>query len=632
MFRYCAVVWDDTDPDQATRALEMATLVHTNRSSMRSILRTQGLWVLGENTEADGNRLHRLTLDRGVILGSLFSHATPGNSLAVQQELDDETSSSIIQSEGRLLIEKYWGRYVALLRNPQTRGCFAIHSPLGALPCYLASHRKVQLIFSHIEDCIAAGIPNLSINWRYVAAYLVNPYLYPYDTGIEQVTRIQQGECLSFDKGMPIKRSRYWDPIQRASHLIESEPRAAKLAAQTALMCIEAWAADHPKIVLKLSGGLDSSIVMACLREASSKPFVTCVNYYDKSTYGDERKFFRLAVGAMDQSRCEVIEYENDATLVDLGELANIELTPTPQFYNVSLCVRANDLRFARPRDAAIFEGSFGDQLFQTDARHLAIDYSWRHPLGQRLPGLMLAAAGANGETYWQSMRRTLKYGCLRRAIEKPPEVPSSFLRQEAFKDWESQIHAYQKPFWWVPHRLPPGKFNHLEQLCSPLDAFSPFERPGDPARRMPLLSQPLVDLFIQIPTEILVSGGVGRNLAKRAFAPWLPAELLARRTKSLPSDFFFAVYQRNRDYFHQVILEGELAKERFLDRAVIESFLTSRIDPIDLRCSLLLEFVFNLEHWLNRWKERRRTSAPAPDLGPTPEAYAPDSQAHSFA
>ena len=59
---------------------------------------------------------------------------------------------------------------------------------------------------------------------------------------------------------------------------------------ETTVGCEHAWASCYDGIVHNLSGGLDSSIVLSCLKSAPSRPRVTCLNYFTTGPNEDERR------------------------------------------------------------------------------------------------------------------------------------------------------------------------------------------------------------------------------------------------------------------------------------------------------------------------------------------------------
>src|SRR3546814_16146244 len=73
------------------------------------------------------------------------------------------------------------------------------------------------------------------------------------------------------------------------------------------------------------------------------------------------------------------------------------------------------------------------------------------------------------------------------------------------------------------------------------------YPRAVSPPHIAPLLSQPIVELCLSIPTWMWISGGLNRAVARKAFEGRLPAIITRRTHKGGPGGFDLAIYRRNR-------------------------------------------------------------------------------------
>ncbi len=152
--------------------------------------------------------------------------------------------------------------------------------------------------------------------------------------------------------------------------------------------------------------------------------------------------------------------------------------------------------------------------------------------------------------------------------------------------------------------RAPPGKVWHIESLGPPLPYYDPLGRPEDPEAVHPLLSQPLIELCLRIPTYTLVGGGWDRALARRAFARDLPREILRRRAKGASTATAQRVFESNLPFLREMLLDGLLVRERLLDRAELEGALVPCQSSPEGRFVPVLFQQLATEAWLRRWVE----------------------------
>ena len=73
----------------------------------------------------------------GVVLGTLFRRQPISNDSTGSKPviLSEGESAGIIQSQGRDLISRYWGRYVAILTDATATVTRIIRDPSGHFPC-----------------------------------------------------------------------------------------------------------------------------------------------------------------------------------------------------------------------------------------------------------------------------------------------------------------------------------------------------------------------------------------------------------------------------------------------------------------------------------------------------------------
>ena len=122
----------------------------------------------------------------------------------------------------------------------------------------------------------------------------------------------------------------YWDSLRIAnSNVIDDPEEAARELRDRVMDCVRAWASCYSGITLSVSGGLDSSIVYASLRDTPAKDKLTCFHCYPVGTDMDERRFARLVAGS---GGSPLIERPRDPN-VNLQPLLEIEASHEPIFY-----------------------------------------------------------------------------------------------------------------------------------------------------------------------------------------------------------------------------------------------------------------------------------------------------------
>lgn len=584
MYRYLALIWEARDFGRETAAAGLVRRLSTSSRGWTRLgsaggvaqggvgqggvgqrgLAQGGLAMFHTGARPGASGAHLLPDDAGALFGTLFAGGAPHDAGPADRP------SAVIESGGESLLRSHWGRYVALVRQPSGR-TFVLRDPTGGLPCWLLKHEGVWVLVSDIEDALALGL-RLSVNWPYVAALMADFALQARETGIEEVTEVQPGERVELQE-RSLARVLAWKPldIARADPLEAPEAAAAALR-YTARRCVQAWGACHARILHRLSGGLDSAIVLAALADGPTPPQVTCLNYFGTGPEEDERVFARRAAA---RTGHPLIEKASEPEGVRLEPVLRVARTPRPYFYLYSIEHGRYEADLAASLGAtALFSGAGGDGLFYRDRAGLAAaDYWCRHGLGPALLRVALDAAIVERVSLWSVLAAALRH---------------RFLSTQG--RWGARTSA------------PPGKVWHVRSFASPLPYYDPLGRPDDPESVHPLISQPLIEVCVRIPTYTLVSGGWDRAIARRAFAADLPSEIIRRRAKGGSTATVRRIFESNRPFLREVLLDGVLVRERLLDRRGLEQALAPGRSLVDTSFVQIVLQHLAAEAWLRRW------------------------------
>lgn len=602
MFRYVAFVWDGADRAACDRVRVLVAKLSACPLEWQPVLTCPGLEVLCADARPGGSEPHLLHAGSGVVLGTLFASGGDGCSARAPLALAEHESADILASAGRTLVERYWGRYVAFLRDARSGGAWVLRDPSGGLPCQALRVRgaDVDVYFSHMDEGALLGDRALSINWRYVAAAACQSRLQTHATGLNEVSQVLGGECIEL-RGGRIKRSFYWHPLRvAASEVIDDAGDAVRRLRHATRDCVHAWASSHRSIVHLLSGGLDSSIILACLKDAPTQPRITCLNFHSPGSNTDERTLARLAAQGVD---CGFVERRRDSS-VALKTLLGIQKSCIPADYFFYLEGGRSEAELAAERQAtAVFSGYGGDQLFyQARARFAAGDYLGRHGFGRELFGVALNAARVDRVSVWNVLRAAVSHGLLGRRWSPRADAGRHrmLIRDDVLHDI-NRDPGFLHPLFRAPGRAPSGKIWHAWQLSFPMDFYNPLGSPADPETVAPLLSQPLVEVALRIPTWLLTLGGWDRSMARRAFQGDVPRQIVTRRAKGGQEEHAKAILTRNIDFARELLLDGQLVRERILDRARLAAALSGRPTRRG-GGNVEIYGYLSLEAWLRQW------------------------------
>ena len=609
MFRFIALICESDNSATIAAAKHLGAQLHASSRWQRAIDQERvRVFFAGGMPGADEARV--LPNSSGVILGTLFIHATAGGSASPRVVLSESNCRQILGTRGQHLIQHYWGRYVAVMCDPATDEIRILRDPSGHMPCYLTRSCGVRIYFSHLEDCMRTGVAHFSINWDYLLTRVVLLGLQCRETALREVEEVQCGQCDLVTRDSSASTF-YWNPCAIAREACIDDPVEAEQSLKaTATACVGSWAAAHPSILHRLSGGLDSSIVLCCLRDSQSASRITCVTYYpedeDVRCDSDECGYAREMARA---AGCDLVE-------VPRIPCSQLDCALDPGYFPVPMIIRGRNVaenaierRLAHERSAtARFGGEGGDQIFfQAPVRASVGDRVWHR--GVTVPAFRAAWDVAEAEqlSIWAVLRRALAEGCGRAAWNPTQELTrtAEFVSADAVRAVQASgtlLSRFSHPWFQAGFGVPHGKLWQIMWLSTCPRLHAPLDHEQDAQRVEPLTSQPLLDLCLRIPTYILASGGQSRGLARRAFSGQLPENVRARQLKGSIESFIRRTIVGNIRFVRDTLLDGVLVREKLLDRGKLETALCGRPERIAAAPGAIFDYLA-VEAWTRRWK-----------------------------
>jgi len=601
-----ALIWDPADPDAAAAASDIDRCVRRGAPEAARHAVSAGC-VLHDLTSGTTGR-HVLSIPAGEVSGAVFGRLfrracarIPVPPLAI---LDQEAGRRIASSRGASLMTDYWGAYLAFLACSD--GTVVLTEPTSSIPCFYCQTRGVTLVFSHLEVCPLPDWIRFDPDLDFIAKLLAYDKIQTGQSGLRGVRELAGGRRLHISGGQ-VREEALWDPRQVARNALEPAPEeAAACLRETTSCAVRTWGQACPRLALNLSGGLDSAIVAACLMQEPGALDMRAVHFILQG--GDPPEAAQARAVARDLG-------------IELAECLIDPADPLPPPDCHPLSARPFREFLGRRADAerrqalglagrTVFTGQGGDHLFlETRDPLIFADYLRRHGPGRRAAHELLAAARLSGESVWHVLAESLSH-----LVAGPRETAAIRSIRERQTGLNRLTHERLDasdllPVWaCVPEGLPPAKFAQVSGLAHMIQIRESLALPGTDETVHPLISQPLVELCLQLPAYLLCHGGRGRGLVRQAFAGRLPDQIRLRRSKGDASRFYTEQLKANRDLLADTLMNGALVANGLINRADVEAALRPGSYGVDTFGRMIL-VCYVIEAWLGRWT--RRNAAP---------------------
>lgn len=518
----------------------------------------------------------------GALIGTIFDRE--GQPTAVHGI--DMAITSAMRADVRRTLDHFWGAYVVAQMSLPDAAVEIARDPSGMLPCLAASWRGGTVFASDLRTLASIGIDIQTIDWSAMADELGCGDLRGSDTALAHVRELLPGRSVCLKGARSVERT-FWSPWDHVLPMkTDIADRAGGLRA-VVRGCVQAWATRFDGILLGVSGGLDSSIVASCLGDISAS--VVTYTMITRDAQGDERAY------ASETCRHVGLPLETfplELEDVDVGRSNAIHM-PRPAG---RLFAQAIDHILARLADgrerSASFSGNGGDHVFCFQQSAAPIVDRWKAEglsLGvwktirdvMALTGCSVTEALAHA--WWRSKTARLGYRWAR---------DTSFLANP-----EAGASRLNHPWLNAPAGTLPGKAAHVAGLLR-LQNYSEMKPADDgPVPVSPLLSQPIVEYCLTIPSWIWCSGGRNRAVARAAFAADLPDRIIDRRTKGGPDGFAAEIYEANLPRIREQLLGGLLREHGVIDGTAVEAALSADVMIRDFDFLRLLQLV-DAEVW----------------------------------
>lgn len=430
--------------------------------------------------------------------------------------------------------------------HDRERGClFLARDRLGVKPLHYAELSDGSVIFgSELKALLAHPLLRRVPDFSAVDDYLGLGYV-PDDACIlAGVHKLPAGHYLMLRRGQGVPASIAWWDVTFADRARGS---AASLSDELATLMrasvADRMVADVP-LGAFLSGGVDSSSVVALMAEASPQAVKTCSIGFDHPDYDETRYAAQVAERFATEHRTRIVS-SNDYGLID----RLVEAFDEP-FADASALPTYRVSELARENVTVALSGDGADEAFAGYRRYVFFRNEER--LRSVLPGGLRASVfGTLGRVYpkldWapQFLRARSTFAELGRSSEEAYAGAVGVTAREdrlriytdrAVRDLQGHRaeDRYIRTMRDAPARDPLDRAQYADlKIWLPGDILTKVDRASMAVSleaREPLLDYRLIEFGARLPQSMRIRGTTGKWLMKKAMRRYLPDDILYRR------------------------------------------------------------------------------------------------------
>ncbi len=457
---------------------------------------------------------------------------------------DTEVIVHAWESWGADCVLRFRGMFAFVLWDRNRQTLFMARDRLGVKPLHYALLDDGLLLFgSELKSLLAHGDMKRTMDPLAVEEYFALGYVAEPRTIFRQARKLSPGHRLEIRRGRPVgEPTPYWDVHFEVDPTIGFDDACVQLDERLAESVRLRLVSEVP-LGAFLSGGVDSSAVVAQMARLSDAPVNTCSIGFDDPAFNEAAFAQQVADRYRTNHLVETVR-SDDFDLVDM--LARLYDEP---YADSSAIPTYRVCQLARRHVTVALSGDGGDETFGGYRRyrmHLmeerlreALPHALRKPLfgtlGRLYPKADWAPRVLRAKTTFEGMARSSV-----EAYFHSVSILRDPMRRELFSDrFVRELGGYNAREVFDRHAAnsrtddPLSLIQYLDLKTYLVGDINTKVDRASMAHslevREPLMDHELVEWAATLPSSYKIRGGEGKALLKKAMEPHLPHEVLYR-------------------------------------------------------------------------------------------------------
>ncbi|UIJ43555.1 amidotransferase 1, exosortase A system-associated [Sphingomonas cannabina] len=442
------------------------------------------------------------------------------------------------------LLDRLVGMFAFAIHDAEAQTLVLARDRLGVKPLHYVELSDGGVAFaSELKGLLAHPLLRREVDPRAVEDFMALGYIPDHASFVAGVRKLPVGSFLRLERGRPVGApQRYWDVDFSKRAKGSARDLEAELLERMRHAVTSRMVADVP-LGAFLSGGVDSSAVVALMAEASPKAVKTCSIGFDEADH-DETRYARLVAERFKTEHRTRVVASDDFALID----RLVEAFDEP-FADASALATYRVSELARETVTVALSGDGADEAFAGYRRYRF------HAAEERVRGLLPAGTraglfGTLGRLYPKADWAPRPLRAKTTLLALAEDGAAAYARAVGVTTPETRDRLYTDAFrrTLAGHRGEDAMIGTMRgaPARTGLDAAQYADihhwLPGDILAKVdrtsmavslearePLLDHRLIEFAATLPPPLRIRAGQGKWLMKKALEPYLPKDILYR-------------------------------------------------------------------------------------------------------
>jgi asparagine synthase (glutamine-hydrolysing) len=543
-----------------------------------------------------------------VFNGEIYNHPQLRTQLGHRQfrtTSDTEVILHLYEEQGLKTFELLAGMFAIALWDRRKRSLILARDRLGIKPLYYAVVRGTMYFASEVQALLQGPMIAREVDPTGLRYYLALRAAPAPLTLFREVQKLQPGHLMVCDEAGVAPQSAFWHLERAVTDLPQDEAAVIPALREHVQRSVQAHLLSDVPVGALLSGGLDSSLIVACMRQLTDQEIHTFSVGFSEAGYHEFPYSRQVA------SRFATHHHEYVLTPQDflsflpqmVAEFADPVADPAAiPLYFIARVAREHGIK-------VVLSGEGSDELFAGYSSYQAFlapptpwTRLWRRPRRfvahwlrlqrrRRLIGRGRRHTAPSNSRFYPGHAALPDDDLLQHLFLDPDEAGWELLDRQHRRAQESGMDALQTMlFIDLKTRIP-------EDLLCRTDRMTML---NSVEARVPFLDHRLVEYGFWLPSSLKVHQGVGKYVLKRAAEGLLPHEIIYRRKMGFPTPIRPWLSGDLRELFSHWLLDVREEPQLFdygMLRRMVEEHFSGRQD-----LSLLLWRIWFFKLWFAFW------------------------------
>jgi asparagine synthase (glutamine-hydrolysing) len=551
----------------------------------------------------------------GVFNGEIY------NFMELKEELENSGCIFLTNSDTEVLLvgHEVWGEdivsrlrgmFAFVIYDIKKNELFIAHDHTGIKPFYYSNYSGYFIFSSEIKAILKFPGIHASVKTSALPKYMSFLWVPIPDTLFENIYVLEPGHTMHVNKN-GIQKKRYWNPNLSSQNQIKKEEEWIQVIDNELRRIVKEQMISDVPLGALLSGGVDSSTIIAYMNQVSEDPITTYTTGFDKEDLSQDvirsdLKYARIAAKKLKVNYNELILSPDVVSLLSKLAWHMDEPVADPAAITTYLICKA-----AKEKCTVMLSGLGGDEIFGGYPRYLGNVIANKY---QRIPGFIrkelieswVRRIPTRSSAFIRNFKKFLKSSDL--PFEERYFGYLTYYSQDELKQLMKMDFNWEDIF--DKHRQILGEYHNSDNIQTMLNldlkTFLPnlnlmytdkMSSAVSVEVRVPFLDHLFIETMARIPGKYKVRNGTRKYILKKTLEKYLPHEIVWRKKAGFGAPIGAWLKGQVKDMMLDLLSEETITKRGYFNYPYVKTIIDNHLNGKEYNANQLWQLM-TLELW----------------------------------